>query len=72
LHLSREKLATTQGSAIAFNFLVMNLEKLLELLSVFLACWLQLLLASIAACNSHFAILNDQSASHRGFPDVVS
>jgi hypothetical protein len=32
----------TQGSAIALNVLVLNLDKLLELLYVHLACWLQL------------------------------
>jgi len=37
LDLIREKLVTTQGSAIALNVLVMNLEKLLELLFVLLA-----------------------------------
>jgi IS5 family transposase len=42
LDLIREKLSTTQGSAIALNVLVMNLDKLLELLFVLLACWLQL------------------------------
>ena len=35
LGLIREKLAVTQGSTIALNVLVMNLEKLLELLFVF-------------------------------------
>jgi len=33
--LIREKLALTEGSAIAMNILVMNLEKLLELLLCF-------------------------------------
>jgi hypothetical protein len=37
LGLIREKLAVTQGSTIALNVLVMNLEKLLELLFVFFA-----------------------------------
>jgi len=63
LGLIREKLATTQGSAIALNVLVMNLDKLLELLFVLLACWLQLLLAHRAACHSHVAVLSDQPAS---------
>ena len=63
LDLIREKLATTQGSAIALNVLVMNLDKLLELLFVLLACWLQFVLARIAACNSHAAVLNEQPAS---------
>jgi hypothetical protein len=37
--LIREKLALTQGSTIALNILVMNLEKLLELLFVLFTCW---------------------------------
>jgi len=36
LGLIREKLAVTQGSTIALNVLVLNLEKLLEFLFVFL------------------------------------
>jgi hypothetical protein len=63
LDLIREKLATTQGSAIALNVLVMNLEKLLELLFVLLACWLQLLLGHRGAWNSHVAVLNDHPAA---------
>jgi hypothetical protein len=63
LDLIREKLATTQGSAIALNVLVMNLDKLLELLYVLLACWLQLLLAHRAACNSHMAVLREHPAA---------
>ena len=35
LGLIREMLAATQGSSIAMNILVMNLQKLLELLFVF-------------------------------------
>lgn len=45
LDLIRQKLATTQCSAIALNVLVMNLEKLLGLLFVLLSLWLQLLWA---------------------------
>jgi len=63
LGLIREKLDTTQGCAIALKVLVMNLDKLLELLFVLLACWLQLLLARIAACNTHLEVLNDQTAT---------
>lgn len=63
LDLIREKLPTTQGSAIALNVLVMNLEKLLELLFVLLAFWLQLLLGHRASCGSHVAVLNDQPAA---------
>jgi hypothetical protein len=44
LGLIREKLAVTQGSTIALNVLVMNLEKLLELLFVFITALLRLLL----------------------------
>lgn len=44
LGLIREKLSATQGSTIALNVLVMNLEKLLELLFVFFADLLRLLL----------------------------
>lgn len=63
LNLIREKLATTQGSTIALNVLVMNLDKLLELLFVLLACWLQLLLTHRAACNSNVALLSDHPAA---------
>jgi hypothetical protein len=45
LGLIREKLALTQGSTIAMNISVMNLEKLLELLFVLFTCWLHLLWA---------------------------
>ncbi len=62
LDLIREKLTTTQGSAIALNDLVMDLDKLLEFLFVLLAYWLQLLLGHRAACHSHVAVLNDQPA----------
>jgi transposase, IS5 family len=63
LDLIREKLDTTQGSAIALNVLVMNLDKLLELLVVLLTCWVQLLLAHRAACNSHLAVLSEHPAA---------
>jgi transposase, IS5 family len=46
LGLIREKLSATQGSTIALNVLVMNREKLLELLFVFFATLLLLLLAN--------------------------
>jgi IS5 family transposase len=63
LDLIREKPATTQGAAIALNVLVLNLDKLLELLFVLLACWLQIVFARIAACTFHVAVLNKQPAS---------
>jgi hypothetical protein len=63
LDLICEKLATTQDSAIALNVLVMNLEKILELLIVLLAFWLQLLLGHRAACRSNVAVVNDQPAA---------
>jgi hypothetical protein len=43
LGLIREKLAVTQGSAIAMTMLIMNLEKLLQLLFVLFALWLEIL-----------------------------
>ena len=39
MDLIREKLDITQGSAIALTVLVMNLEKLLQLLFIFLIFW---------------------------------
>ena len=47
LGLIREKLAATQGSSIAMNILVMNLQKLLELLFAFIVFLWQLLAASL-------------------------
>ena len=46
LGLIREKLAVTQGATIALNVLVMNLEKLLELLFVLFVTLLRLLLVN--------------------------
>ncbi len=46
LGLIREKLAVTQGSTIALNVLVMNIEKLLELLFVLFTALLRLLLGN--------------------------
>ena len=62
LGLIREKLPATQGSTIALNVLVMNLEKLLELLFVFFAYWLQLLLGDEPGKGSRFVNLNNQVA----------
>jgi hypothetical protein len=53
LGLIREKLALTQGSTIAMNILVMNLEKLLELLFVLFTCWLHLLWARGSVNNAN-------------------
>ena len=47
LGLIREKLAATQGSSIAMNILVMNLQKLLELLFVFFVFLWRLLVPSL-------------------------
>ena len=58
--LIREKLAMTQGSTIAINVLVMNLQKLLELLFVLFAYWLQLLLSNEPGKRPGFAILSAQ------------
>ena len=46
LGLIREKLSATQGSTIALNVLVMNIEKLLELLFAFFAALLRVLLVN--------------------------
>jgi hypothetical protein len=54
LGLIREKLALTQGSTIAMNILVMNIEKLLELLFVLFTCWLHLLWARGSVNNANF------------------
>jgi hypothetical protein len=53
LDLIREKLALTQGSTIAMNILMMNLEKLLEFLFVLFTCWLYLLWARGSVNNAH-------------------
>lgn len=60
LALNREKLAVTQGSTIAINVLVMNLQKLLELLFVVFAYWLQLLLSKELGEKPRFAIVSAQ------------
>lgn len=63
LGLIREKLAVTQGSAIALNVLVMNLEKLLELLFVLSAYWLELLMGNGTSRSSQWMLLHNQSAA---------
>ena len=56
LGLIREKLIATQGSSIAMNILVMNLQKLLRLLFVFIAlCW-QLLIATTKTQHANRAL----------------
>jgi IS5 family transposase len=60
LGLIREKLAVTQGATIALNVLVMNLEKLLELLFVLFACWLALLLSSPPRKDSRVGCVSPQ------------
>ena len=60
LGLICEKLALTQGSTIAMNILVMNLEKLLELLFVLFTWWLHLLWASESVNNAHSDYFNQQ------------
>jgi IS5 family transposase len=61
--LIREKLPITQGSTIALNVLVMNLEKLLGLLFVLLTGWLQFLMALSAPWKSEVALAGDQPAA---------
>ena len=53
LGLIREKLAATQGSAIAMAILAMNLEKLLQLLFVLISFWLQILSKQIRPLRGH-------------------
>ena len=53
LALILEKLPVTQGSSIAMNILVMNLQKLLELLFIFLIFLLGLLDASLGLQRGH-------------------
>lgn len=60
LGLIREKLAATQGTTIAMNVLVMNLEKLLGLLFVLFAHWLQLLLSNQPGTNPRLTRLRPQ------------
>ena len=56
LGLIREKLIATQGSSIAMNILVMNLQKLLQLLFVFIGlCW-QLLIATAKTQRANRAL----------------
>ncbi len=62
LGLIREKLAVNQSSTIAINVLVMNLQKLLELLFKLFAYWLQYLLGDGAGKRLQTARLNIQIA----------
>lgn len=57
LGLIREKLAATQGSSIAMNILVMNLQKLLELLFAFIVFLWQLLTASLGVQSANNGVL---------------
>ena len=63
LGLIREKLAITQGSMIALNVLVMNLEKLLELLFVLFTALLRLLLVNGGGRSFHNVPLKHQIAA---------
>jgi hypothetical protein len=60
LGLIREKLSVTQGSTIAMNVLVMNLQKLLELLFILIAYWLERLLGNEPEKNPQFAYVTNQ------------
>ena len=63
LGLIREKLASTEGSTIALNVLVMNLEKLLELLFVLFTVLLRLLLVNDVGRSIHTVPLKPQIAA---------
>ena len=60
LGLIREKLIETQGSSIAMNILVMNLQKLLQLLFAFIGlCW-QILIATAKSQHANRALFTYQ------------
>ena len=63
LGLIREKLSVTQGSTIAITVLAMNLQKLLELLFVLFAYWLQLLLSNERVIGPRISCLSTQISS---------
>jgi len=62
LGLIREKLPARQSSTIALNVLVMNLEKLLELLFVLFSSWLYLHLSNQPGKESRLVCLSNQSS----------
>ena len=63
LVLIRDKLAVSQGSTIALNVMVMNLQKLLELLFIIFVALLQLLLVDRGQRNIRTMPLNAQMAA---------
>ena len=64
LGLIREKLVETSGCSIAVNFLVMNLEKLLELLIILFAIVLGVLIGirGSVSCSKVFEFVNLDAA----------
>ena len=60
LGLIREKLVATQSSTIAMNVLVMNLQKLLELIFVLFPYWLQPLFSNSPWKSPQFRCLGTQ------------
>jgi len=65
LGLIWEKLVVTQGTTIALNVLVINPEKLLELLFVFFTALLRLLLTNDRGERSRSIPLESQIAAAR-------
>ncbi len=63
LGLIREKLAVTQGSTIALNVLVMNLEKLLEILFDLFTVLLRLLMVNEGSRSIRTVPLKTQIAA---------
>jgi len=63
LGLIREKLSATQGSTIALNVMVMSLERLLELLFVFFAALLRLILVNEGGRSMRTLPLENQVAA---------
>lgn len=61
--LIREKLPVTQGSTISMVLLIINLQKLLEPLFVFLANWLKLIFDDEAAKIRQSVLLGVQIAA---------
>ena len=66
LGLIREMLAATQGSSIAMNILVMNLQKLLELLFVFFVFLWELLVSTLGLQRANKVGLSYQLTGARG------
>jgi hypothetical protein len=72
LGLIQEKLAVTQNWSIAMNASVMNLQKLLEILFVLCAHWLQLLLGDCEAKKKQFWLLGSRTNPSKHLQSLFS